>query len=587
MKSQEDSPRLAEQAAEARGARQMRWLRAGFWAIALVAGAAHVWAGRHYLRNSDALSYFDIADYLARGDWRQAVNAYWSPLYPMLLALVTAVVKPSPYWEFALAHGVSFLIFFFALGCFDYLLHELLRAHRQHRAPSPTKRHAAFSERALAALGYALFIWTALFLIRVIAESPDMLVAGLIYLAAGLLVRIRCGRSGWPSFVALGVALGVGYWAKSPMFVLAFCFLLVALFAAGGVRRAWPRALAAGVIFLALSGPYVVAISKAKGRPTFGESGRLNTMWVINDVFHLHGQGGADVRGSFTHPTRRIFERPAAYEFAEPVGGTYPAWYDPSYWYDGASGRLTLKGIAAATKWNLEALYRYFYSDVLCGLLAVSVVLGLMSKPFEFAAGLWRYAHLLAPALFGIAMFSALHAETRYLAPFIVLLWLALWAGARLPDGELARRTFRGAALALVALMVFSTFASSVSEFGKAAASLVRGEDPAEHEQWQVAEGVKQLGVQPGDRVAAVGNAQRAFWAKLSRARVVAEVPEKEAAAFWAADDAVKAKVLAALAATGAKVVVADSLPPCPVPSGWQRIRNTTFYACVLSGSRQ
>ena len=43
------------------------------------------------------------------------------------------------------------------------------------------------------------------------------------------------------------------------------------------------------------------------------------------------------------HPSRKILDTPPIYEFATPVKGTLPIWYDPSYWTEGAVPRVSLK----------------------------------------------------------------------------------------------------------------------------------------------------------------------------------------------------------------------------------------------------
>lgn len=581
LKTESSEAKDLEQAAAARA--QRGWgagrLKVCFWVCALLIGLVHAWAGRHQTPCPDALSYLDMAGYFARAEWAHAVNAYWSPLYPLLLAAALKLVQPTPAGEFALLHAVNWLIFGVALGCFEFLLRELLRARRSAEQASG----ARFSAAELTALGYALFVWTALFLIGVRQETPDMLMAACVYVLAGLLLRIGRGGNGWLSFIALGVTCGSGYWAKAPLFVFSFVIFALALLVAGQFRRMWPRALVGLCVFLALCSPWIVAISKPKGRFTFGESGRLNFMWVINDVHFLHGQEGADVRGSFTHPPRKLFAHPAVYEFATPVAGTYPPWYDPSYWYEGAAGHFRLRGQLAALGASAAAFYWLFFSEALCGLVVGLLILWLLSEPRAWLTGLWRYAHLLVPALAGMAMFSLVHVEPRYIASFVVLFWLALWAGAQLPEGEITRRLFSRFTFVLVALLLFTTLASSASETASLWRSLRGGADSAPHEHWRVAQGLRQLGLHPGAAVAVIGDAQRAFWARLGGARIIADVPAREAAAFWTATEPVKAAVLAAFATTGAKVVVADKPPYCPAPAGWQQLNGTRYYAYFLS----
>ena len=86
-----------------------RRLRIFFWSLALVLGASQAWATR-FTMNPDGISYLDMGDAYWRGDWHMAINAYFSPLYSWILGFFMKVLRPSPYWEYPLAHLVNFLI---------------------------------------------------------------------------------------------------------------------------------------------------------------------------------------------------------------------------------------------------------------------------------------------------------------------------------------------------------------------------------------------------------------------------------------------------------------------------------------------
>ena len=60
-------------------------------------GAIHALGGRQIPHPRISLHRSDV---IRRGDWANAVNAYWAPLYPATLAMVLGILKPSPYWEF-------------------------------------------------------------------------------------------------------------------------------------------------------------------------------------------------------------------------------------------------------------------------------------------------------------------------------------------------------------------------------------------------------------------------------------------------------------------------------------------------------
>src|SRR5437867_1869427 len=183
---------------------QLRWWRVSFWTMAVVLGFFHTWANHHYLINADAMSYLDIADAYLRGDWHAAINSYWSPLYSWLIALALLIVNPSSYWKFSVLHLANFAIYLLALWSFDFLIHELIRFNRKRRSELLGDTLVSIPDWAWLALGYPLFIWSSIYLIGISQESPDLLMAGLLYLACGFLLLIRHQRDSWISLMWLG-----------------------------------------------------------------------------------------------------------------------------------------------------------------------------------------------------------------------------------------------------------------------------------------------------------------------------------------------------------------------------------------------
>ncbi len=320
----------------------VRW-KTVFRVAAIASGLLHVWAYRYQIE-ADGVSYLDMANAYFRGDWKMAINGYWSPLYSWLLGLPLFVFKPSSYWESTVAHLANFAIYVVALFCFEFFLKALIRFHQTTHGfgnggePLP--------EWVWWALGYTLFLYSFLpHMLSLGFVTPDLCVAALVYLAAGILLRLRTGERGWTAFAAFGAALGIGYLAKTVMFPLAFVFLGTALFGARGRRRAEPRVLIALATFLLVGGPLVAAISQSKGRLTFGDSGRITYASFVSPIEDfVHWRGEQEGTGRPKHPTRKILGSPPMYEFATPIGGAYPPWYDPSYWNEGVVPHVTLKG---------------------------------------------------------------------------------------------------------------------------------------------------------------------------------------------------------------------------------------------------
>src|SRR5262249_28994497 len=262
-------------------------------------------------------------DAIIRGDWNMALNGVWSPLYPFLQALALHVFRPSPRLQFTVVHLVNFLIYIFALACFDFFLRSTTEAdvpERDDRVPLPPW--------AVFAIGYAVFFWSSLQLITLELVSPDMLMAGFLYFAVGLLLRIHLHPENLGLFAFLGVALGLGYLAKAPVFPLAIVFLLLVMWLATHERLAALGLLVFAATFVGISGPWVLALSHAKGHLTSGESAKFNYVVHVNDAgpdWYFQDLGTA--RGHYLHPARKLFDEPPVYEFATPLGGTSPITY--------------------------------------------------------------------------------------------------------------------------------------------------------------------------------------------------------------------------------------------------------------------
>jgi 4-amino-4-deoxy-L-arabinose transferase-like glycosyltransferase len=560
--------------------RRLRRLEIAFWLLAIGLGFFHAWADHHYLLNADVMSYLDVAEAYRRRDWHAALNSYWSPLYSWLIAGALAIIKPSTYWKFAVVHLVNFANYLFALACFTFLMRELLQ-RRQNSA----ENFITLRDLELLALGYSLFIWSSLFLVTIQLESPDMLVAGFVYLATAILLRLRRQPSKWIWFAVLGFVLGIGYLAKSPMLPIALVFIVASLLSAGSWRRAVPRVALTVALFLLVAGPFIFALSRAKGRLITSESGKLNYLWSINKVADRHWQGAEPGSGQPHHATRKIFDNPPAFEFSQPIAGTYPVWYDPTYWYEGSvshfDGRQQLRVIVSSVKSYYELFHIWGLQD---GLLVVVVVLYLMGgRRRLLLRDLFEQWPLILPAIAIMSLYLLVNVQGRYVAPFIVLLWLALFSAVRLNNTPEAARLLKSITVVLVISILLTTVASSSREIGRSVGQLVGGEDPAAHEQWQVAEGLREKGIAPSNPVAFIGDSHRAFWAHLLGLRIISEIRREEVPKFWESDPAVQGELIEAFARTGAKAVVAEKPPASSNLSGWQRIRDTHYYVYMLN----
>lgn len=562
-----------------------RSVRYFFWAMAILLGFLQAWASRLDLP-SDTVTYLDMGDQFWSGHRSMAVNGIWNPLYAVILGLGDRLFRPSLYWEYPLVHCIAFLIFLIALWSFDFFLQELIRLRQESQSGGELQ----IPTWVWQTLGYTLFLWGSLHLIVVSETNPDMLVAACFFLACGLLVKIRRGIAGWTTYLGLGLALGLGYLTKAIMFPVSIV-CLAAAFGCSVRQQQLRRACGALVVFLAVSVPFVAALSKSKHKITYSETGRYNYATYVNKINAVHWQGDIPGSGTPLHGTRQIFDRPATFEFGNPFEVTYPVWYDQSYWTDGLKVHFNIRNQVKIFVGLLTAealMFLYLHGSIVAGLFVIFYVSG---RKWWVLNDIAEYWFLLLPAVGALGIYALVHLEPRYLAPFMVVTILCLFFSVRLPASRDNRRLISAVAVLVFAMFLCPLGTSSLHIRGAIGDILGRSKvDPNSHQ--EVAEEMYQMGLRPGDRIASLEYScfNAAQWARLARVRIVAEVSywpqnlfDLSANNFWEADPKTQKKVIQALAKTGARVAVSQLAPPTAVASGWQRVGSTQYYLYWLN----
>jgi len=550
-----------------------------FWVIAIVCGGFHAWDSR-YLMNPDGLSYLDIGEDCLQGGWSKVINGYWSPLYPLLLGAAILIAKPLPYWEFVLVHIVNFVIYLYALICFHYFLRQFIYYYKEQEDRF-NNGIVFFSDKTWIIYGYTLFIWSSLRVTGIWRVAPDLFLSAMIYLAFGMLLRIRRGRNSILNFAVLGIILGFAYLTKTVMFLLSFVFIFTAVLSIRSVKLAVPRIFAYFVTFLLISGPFIGALSNSKGRFTFGDKGKLAYAWYINKVRHYtNWQGGSFLNGVPKHPTREICAFPQVYEFAKPIGGTYPPWYDPSYWYEGVTPHFDLRNQIGVVLSNIGIYSKMFFLTLqgvlVVGFITVCSLAGRCRVCFKNIARHWT---LLIPTLSAFVLYSLIYVQGRYLGAYIVMLWISLFSGIRFVD-QIRRKLARHVIFTMVLLMVFSVVIPTIPRVYSVIKNFIRGGDNTFPVQYQVAKGLDRLGIKAGDRISLLGNTFDFYWSKLLKCKIISEIPDK--VSFWKAGKLYRDKALRILKSTGAKAVVSKDIPRYAYGIGWRRIDNTDYYVYLF-----
>lgn len=555
-----------------------------FWIAVALFGALECWINR-FVMNTDGISYLDVASKFATDHWSQGVNAYWSPLYPFLLGAGLEGLHPSSYWQFPAVHFVNFLIFLASAAAFQFCLSRLLRYRREVVSTAAVQQ--AIPDWAIRTVGYALFLWISLQLTPIAVVSPDMTVATIIYLAAGLTLGLFSGSDHFGDYALLGLVLGIGFLAKAPVMPIAVVFLAIAYVAKDGLRKAMPRVAVAILVMAIVCAPFVLALSHLQGHLTWGDSAKLNYAWYVNGLPRYHWQGQPHI-GAPVHPTNLVVEEPPVYSFDGPETATYSIWFDPVYWNAGVKSVPNVHGTLRQFFENCLEYEKTIFHEQASVVVICLFLLVLAWRSGNVLAAVARYWMLLVPVAAAFAMYAPVHVEPRMIAAYVVLLWITLFAAIRLPDVPGLQRA---GSIALVSLAVFTLLMQAASVFGEAASysprDLVSLKNPRSNFEWQIANELHRMGIEPGDKVAwirpATFNAKRNYeWARLGEFRIVAEVPSGEEGRFWSTTPAQRALALEKVAQAGIVAFVVTDVPVGFSEEGWKRVGNSNFRAYLL-----
>ena len=190
-------------------------------------------------------------------------------------------------------------------------------------------------------------------------------------------------------------------------------------------------------------------------------------------------------------------------------------------------------------------------------------------------AGQWP---IWIPAAAALGLYALVYVESRFVAPFFVLIWMSLFSGLKFPKTQTAQILTR----CLTMAMVVTLGAGIVWLTGR---SLFRALAPEPFVDWEVAEGLHEMGIQPGDGVASIGWGIYGYWAHLAGVRIVAEVPPDGAASYWSSSPNVQSEVLADFAMAGARVVVIGEKPPSWLDPNWREIGHTDYFVRGLNAA--
>jgi hypothetical protein len=558
-----------------------------------------------FLLDGDAVSYIDIADLLHAHRWAGAVNGYWHPLYPAVLAFAQVLFHPTRWTEipaYYFANYAIFLLELVAMVAFVFALDRL-----RERTLSGSAR-PLLSREALALLGCALIVIAMQRELAMGFVRPDALLQALMLLAFAMMLNALATES-LVYALLMGLFFGLAYLTKSFAFVVALLSIgTMVLFQLWLQRRSLVRVVVntalALIVFGAVTGPYIAALSHQKHRFDFGDSGALNYAWYAGGVEKMHLEpwmtssfGAATVH--LIHPEQQLLASPGIYSYRAEPYGTYPDWFDTTYFNERIFPHRNLPVLLHRDLRNAVLVLRYLLNHPEAWIL----LLLLVAFGARLRFGNWRRDNFWLPMiLLGLAMwalYGLVNVEERYVTLAYLVVLLPIFAALRTPEpeadefGATSSSWLPSASTAMIVLLAFLAAGESL----RLTLEQRRYETALPHpwyngEMFNAAHALQSLGIHPGDEIACMGGyacLNQNYWARLAGVRILTEVynPNPNLFEQWAGLPN-RTQVLDVLRQQNAKVLVAQFDPSAinadsAAAQGWIRLDNTDLYAYPLT----
>lgn len=545
----------------------MRRVLSNRWLARAAVGAAWAWSGwtglvqlmhgGRYL-NPDGVSYLDVGRKLLENWLLSGYSGYWSPLYAILAAAGAQAAEWAGRHRLAGVQAVNLMLFLAALAACVWMVRGLIGSCG---GEPDGWRGVAVQISALSLFTVAVVRFGGLPLV-----TPDVLVAGITMAAVGLTARIAAGGWSRKNLFAAGVLLGVGYWAKAIFFPLWWWWLAVAVWLGWRepARRAIIWALAG---WLMVAGPLVAQTSRTVGRLSFGEVGRLNVFWYVSRVAPFAFWEGREAGyGQPVHPLKKVEAGPGVYVFGDTFPeATYPLWYAPWYWYEGAKPKVTKAQLSNAIRENLRPLIGALKNRAVLTLMVVSFLAWLSRvccRP--------RIAVLLVAA--GPLALILVHLENRFLYGNLTAIWAAGAAG--LVEAPQGRRRF------LEVMLLSVSLAGALLAYRYALLTAVAS---APYRIASIAEGLQQMGVNNGVRfcwIGSVSDGGELAWEL--RGRIVAQISDVAYVDWIRRHGLLPAEVESAFGQAGCQAAIAMLREKDPAPKGWSKVGRWPVYLLKL-----
>lgn len=543
-----------------------------FYTVGILTGGILTYTSRHFI-NGDAINYIEMGEALRHGNWQDFVNFTASPGYAALLGLGQILLNTDRTNEIPLLKTVNFGCMIVAMWACDLLLRSLKRHYALligvNRTPLPWFM--------IMALAYSMFLFCALDWVRPRLVAPEMAVLASVLLSMTVILEIKENSNQFRKFVLLGLSSAISYLLKTFFFPFSVCVFVIAGLACGSIKKAIPRVLVAVITMLLACSPWLLALSCKLGHLSYGETGSLN--------YGIYVKG----EGKSLHSPVLLTKMPEVllYQNTPFENSTQPATFDPSYWKIGIKPIFDLK---AHAKLFLEHTYQICCEQPWLLLLVLLWVVWNARHGSLRIGRLWPIPVQLClalPAAIGIAMYSIIHVEMRYIAPFMFLIFVALVLCPRYDgtDRSLAHKSIVSASILVAVILAFSL--STVVD--QSIRSLIStGEKPSYRDAFFQMMAVKDYlngqGVQGRSQVGLVG-VPPSYWGRMAGIKISAEIP-KDKEVLSATPEKRKTS-METLRSVGVNIVVAKGKEFAELANeGWALVPGTKDFYVFTSTAK-
>jgi len=477
--------------------------------IALPIAGIIVWLATLQLRafngdvNPDGISYIELAKLFSRGDASALSNGYWSPLYPITVAIALRLADlwpgASP-TELSVVLATNLVVFGLAALAITRLVRVLVLAGREG-----TSTGIVILRASVVAV---LCIWSLVRMIGVSTITPDALLAIVLFLVTADLAEAADASPTNRRAIAFGVLLGAGYWTKS-------VFLPVAVVAVGayvllGSRASRRRLLARSAVGLAIvAGPLVAVQSWSQNHLSFGETGRLNYRWYVGGLDHappIH-EPISETRQRESPSTVALDAVPGTLLFKGDVAGSFPYWFDPSRFEPAGAGQVSL-----SAQWRTVRSNALWFA--LTGLNLILLALIAFAMASRRGSPHWRRSIALLPSLALLGLYALTNPTGRMGGAPIACI-VAIVATLVVSQPLIGRRpslAVEYAALGMLAVLLAGRTARRVPA-GRASA--------ADKNSGALLQAIRANGVNSGSAVGVIGLPFGNYWAHVADVRFV------------------------------------------------------------------